>query len=181
MSELASIVNAGNSVIPGHVLSEPGIEDIGMAERYCEEAYFAKIAGGAVGLPPTLRDAQLDAAREDIRKGKLAFGTNDFDWWANRTTSAPLLTMLCIRPTNPKITYAEVCKLYNDVRRSGGDKVYRRATLEHFGYNFEPAKNDDAGGAVTTGTNPSLGQSSTQSSSLQPPVDSESAPANSGE
>lgn len=181
MSELVSIINAGESVIPGQVLSDPGIEDIGMAERYCEEAYFAKIAGGAVGLPPVLRDAQLDAARDDIRKGKLAFGTEDFDSWANRTTTAPLLTMLCIRPNNPKITYAEVCKMYNDARRSGGDKPYRRATLEHFGYNFEPAKNDDAGGAVTTGANPSLGQNSTQSSSPPPPVDSESVPANSGE
>jgi hypothetical protein len=180
MSQLTEIANPPRTdAIPGLTLTAPGIEELAMAERYCEEAYLATVAGGAASMTPAAAAAAMAAARAEVRAGEIGYGTHAFDAWANRLTSAPLLTLLCARRHHPKLTYPAICKLYDDAMASGDDKKYRRAVLELFGYSFEAKKKDVGSAEGMKSESPSSGEASSIGSALPPPSDSGSAPTSS--
>lgn len=130
MSDQVNTVDIGRAdVIPGYILSKPGIKEIGEAEMEFARRYFTTIAAGIVGLPDKLqREIVLDA-KNDILYAQFASGGSVYRVWSLARSSLPLLTWLSLRVKHADMSLEKVAKLYVD---GDADKI-AAATWEVWG------------------------------------------------
>lgn len=174
MSQLSEIVNAGAEVIPGYILSKPGLLEIGKAEVFFAQRYMEMIAHGCAGLPQSLALPTLKDAKEDVKLAQFAYGGSIFEVWALAKSSVPFLTLLSLQVKHgDKVDMNKVAAMYAE---GDADAIAAR-TWDLWGYG--PDKKKGAGvGAVPA--DPPTGTPSTDVSADPAPTDSGSAPSSSG-
>lgn len=144
MSDQVNTVYVGRAdVIPGYILSKPGIKEIGEAEQEFARRYLAMIGAGMAGLSDKLqRDVALDA-KNDILYAQFASGGSVYRVWSLARSSLPLLTWLSLRVKHADMSLEKVAKMYVD---GDADKM-AAATWEVWGI-LPPAPPNGAAPAI---------------------------------
>lgn len=150
MSELSNLTGGSRSdLLPGFVLSKPGLVEWGECEQEFARKYVAMVASGLSGLPADTRKEWIDGALAKIANGMLNWGREEFDRQAIATHNTPFLLYICLRVKHPEITRVSAATLLTPENQI---KV-QEAVLRMCGYlpKEDEPKNIEAGEAKSTG------------------------------
>lgn len=125
-----------NDVIEGHTLSPLKIPAYGELQRHFE-AMLLKIAAQAChDQPDAIQRLCMGVAQDLIARGRLRYGTREFDMALQSIDALPFLLHLCLRARHPRITPAAAALMVKD--DAARPKIYE-ACLEMAGYSTKKA------------------------------------------
>lgn len=133
-------------LLPGRQLSRHTIGMIAAAEREFDCYHLETAARAAVKLPRMLADEVMNKANELVGSCYFHYGRIGFDVRCRDYSILPLLTWLCLKELDPKVTFDEAMKL---VPKPQDPKQYpfQRLVWKAWGFTWgqEPSKNTPGG------------------------------------
>ncbi len=93
-----------DDVLPGYVLSAPGLAEIGAAESTFARQHVRDVEVVYASLSPERYETKLDATLAAIRAGEFQYGGPSFDVKAQAGGNLALLLYWCLRVKQPDVT-----------------------------------------------------------------------------
>lgn len=142
--DLSKLSAAGDSAsLPGFILSPFRIHQFGQAGQEWASRYLYAVGQAADRLTDRIADKLVSRAADDVRRGRLAYGTDDFDAACFAPEHLPFLLWLSLQPKHPQLTREQAAALLSPEN----ERTVRRAVLEMAGYDLslrqKPKSRDD--------------------------------------
>lgn len=154
MPELSTLTAAPRAdVLPGYEFAQFTFAMFGMAEEELERRHVRNACLGAADATGDIQDKVLRLALEDVREGRLAYGSPAFDAHAKALSSLPILLWTCLRRKHPGMAPTDAESL---ITPENEREVYW-AVMECMRYRRPEPGKKKAGTTEETSTSPEVG------------------------
>lgn len=115
MASLSNLLNSGvNDVLPGYTLSKWRVQEYSLAEEYVAKQYLRTAEESSRTMDTAMRVSMTRMALDDVKRGELSFGTDNFDQRVFNLANLPYLLYLSLRKAHKDITPEKAAELVTE-------------------------------------------------------------------